>query len=159
IDDPKVFTRPWKIGIPLYRQRGMDRILEYHCQAEKEEANGDFEPEPRTWYPGPNAAAPVLRLGPPVQRPQVGKAPAAVGRTGDGKPDLNGLFEADGGGANYGLEAHETNLGALTPAGRGVVIDPPDGKLPYQPWAREEREYRDTPIRGYDDPTAHCFPA
>ena len=55
IEDPKVFTRPWKISMPFYRQRGMDRILEYHCQAEKEEAAGDFEPEPRTWYPGPNA--------------------------------------------------------------------------------------------------------
>ena len=55
IEDPKVFTRPWKISMPLYRQQGMDRILEYHCQAEKEEAAGDFEPDPRTWYPGPNA--------------------------------------------------------------------------------------------------------
>jgi hypothetical protein len=158
IEDPKVFTRPWKISMPLYRQAGMDRILEYHCQAEKEEASGEFEPEPRTWYPGPTAPAPATAFGPPVQRPQPWKAPDSVHRTADGKPDLNGLFEADAGGTNYGLEAHETNLGALTPAARGVVIDPPGGKLPYQPWARAEREYRDTPIRGYDDPTAHCFP-
>jgi hypothetical protein len=158
IEDPKVFTRPWKISMPFYRQRGMDRILEYHCQAEKEEASGDFEPEPRTWYPGPNAPAPALAFGPPVERPQPWKAPASVHRTADGKPDLNGLFEADGGGSNYGLETHAPSPGALTPPGRGVIIDPPDGKLPYQAWAREERLNRDTPIRGYDDPTAHCFP-
>ena len=81
IEDPKVFTRPWKISMPFYRHRGVDRILEYHCQAEKEEANGDFEPEPRTWYPGPNAPAQTLAFGPPVQRPQPWKAPDSVRRS------------------------------------------------------------------------------
>jgi len=51
IEDSKVFTRPWKISVPLYRQKQMDRILEYQCQAEAEEASGDFERNPRTWYP------------------------------------------------------------------------------------------------------------
>ena len=51
IEDPKVFTRPWKISMPLYRQKEMTRILEYQCQAEAEEANGLFERDPRTWYP------------------------------------------------------------------------------------------------------------
>jgi hypothetical protein len=159
IEDPKVFTRPWKISMPLYRHINMNRILEYQCQAEKEEANGDFESEPRTWYPGPNAPTPALAFGPPVQRPQASKAPDSVRRTADGKPDLNGFFEPDAGGANYGIEAHAASEAGLTPPGRGVVIDPPDGKLPYQRWAQEEREDRNTPIRGYDDPTAHCFPA
>jgi hypothetical protein len=40
-----------------------------------------------------------------------------------------------------------------------VVVDPPDGKLPYQPWAAAERLERELPHRGYDDPTAHCFVA
>ena len=53
IEDPKVFTRPWKISMPMYRHKDMVRLLEYQCQAEKEEANGDFEREPRTWYPKP----------------------------------------------------------------------------------------------------------
>jgi hypothetical protein len=158
IEDPKVFTRPWKISMPFSRHKGMDRILEYQCQAEKEEANGDFEPEPRTWYPGPGAPAPARAFGPPAQTPQPSKAPDSVRRTADGKPDLNGFFEADAGGANYGLEAHPASEGGLTPPSRGHVVDPPGGMLPYQPWAREEREYRNTPIRGYDDPTAHCFP-
>ena len=51
IQDPKVFTRPWKISMPIYRQKDMDRILEYQCQAEAEEASGAFERDPRTWYP------------------------------------------------------------------------------------------------------------
>jgi hypothetical protein len=159
IEDPKVFTRPWKISMPLHRHKGMDRILEYQCQAEKEEVTGDFEPEQRTWYPGPDAPAPVLAFGPPAQTPRPSKAPPSVRRATDGKPDLNGFFQADHGGANWGLETHEAAEKGLIPAGRGVVVDPRDGKLPYQPWAREEQLYRNTPIRGYDDPTAHCFVA
>jgi hypothetical protein len=158
-EDPKVFTRPWKIAMSFYRQKDMDRVLEYQCQADKEEANGDFEREPRTWYPGPDAPQPALAFGPPAQLPQAWKAPDSVRRTADGRPDLNGLYEPDAGGANYGLEEHPMSEAGLTPPGRGVVIDPADGKLPYRPWAREEREYRNTPIRGYDDPTAHCFAA
>jgi hypothetical protein len=49
--DPKVFTRPWTIRMPLQRQKGIDRVLEYQCQAEAEEASGAFPREPRTWYP------------------------------------------------------------------------------------------------------------
>ena len=40
-----------------------------------------------------------------------------------------------------------------------MIIDPPDGKLPVQPWAAAEHESRMRPERGYDDPTAHCFVA
>jgi hypothetical protein len=53
IEDPKVFTRPWTISMPLHRHKDMDRILEYQCQAEVEEANGAFERDPRTWYSRP----------------------------------------------------------------------------------------------------------
>ncbi len=53
IEDPKVFTRPWKISMPLHRHKDMDRILEYQCQAEAEEANGALERDPKTWYPQP----------------------------------------------------------------------------------------------------------
>jgi hypothetical protein len=53
IQDPKVFTRPWKISMPLYRQKDMTRILEYQCQAEAEEASGAFERDPKTWIPKP----------------------------------------------------------------------------------------------------------
>jgi hypothetical protein len=51
ITDAKVFTRPWKISMPLYRQKEMNRILEYQCQAEAEEAGGAFERDPHTWFP------------------------------------------------------------------------------------------------------------
>jgi hypothetical protein len=80
-----------------------------------------------------------------------------IRRMPDGKPDLTGYYQADAGGSNYGLENKPAN--GLIPGSRGVVVDPPDGRLPYQPWARAERNDRELPHRGYDDPTAHCFVA
>jgi hypothetical protein len=53
IEDPKVFTRPWKISMPLYRHKDIDRLLEYHCNAEASEASGAFTRDPKTWYPKP----------------------------------------------------------------------------------------------------------
>jgi hypothetical protein len=162
IEDSKVFTRPWKIAMAIHRHTATDRIFEYQCQAEKEEANGAFERDPKTWYPGPTASA----VKPPPewvgQSDEVTKsfAPApkgAIKRLPDGKPDLQGYFMSDGGGANYGLEKHATDF--LTPGGRGIIVDPPDGKLPLQAWARAEQASRVLPERGYEDPTAHCFVA
>jgi len=105
------------------------------------------------------ATAPVAAQG----RGQGGRGqapapkPGPIRRLPDGKPDLTGYYSANAGGANYGLERHDRDF--LTPATRGVVVDPADGKLPYQPWARAERIERELPHRGYDDPTAHCFVA
>jgi hypothetical protein len=84
-------------------------------------------------------------------------APIPLKRMADGKPDISGVYQADGGGANQGLEKRAAT--ALTPGGRGVIADPPDGLLPTQPWARAENDARRAPERGYDDPTAHCFVA
>jgi hypothetical protein len=184
IEDPKVFSRPWKIAMPIYRHKDRDRILEYQCQAELEEANGDFERDPKTWYPGPSAkpveipadwaamsappsfdlpAAPAAQTsGRPGQTaaPEPAKPsgpPPPIRRLADGKPDLQGYYMPDGGGGNYGLGKHAQDF--LTPGGRGIIVDPPDGTLPMQPWAKAEVASRQLPERGYDDPTAHCFVA
>ena len=45
--------------------------------------------------------------------------PGPVRRLPDGKPDLSGFYQSDGGGANYGLERKERDF--LTPASRGVI--------------------------------------
>ena len=157
VEDEAVFTRPWTMRMLLHRQTELDRILEYQCRAEKEEANGEFEREVRTWYPAPipdenvpfNEAAGTI-----LPEPQ---------RTGDiqrlpnGAPNISGYYFTDSGGANYGLEFKEG--GGMWPASRGHVVDPSDGMLPYQEWARAEANDRYLPHRGYDDPTAHCFVA
>lgn len=83
--------------------------------------------------------------------------PPPIRRLPDGTPDISGLYQANAGGANYGLEQHASEF--LMPGTRGVVVDPPDGTLPYRDWSRAEMRDRGLPHRGYDDPTAHCFVA
>ncbi len=154
-NDPDVYTRPWTISFPLLRQTDMPRLLEYQCQAEVEEQSGDFEPT-NQWYPSPVPAENVAfddNAGTTLSVPDV---PDNIARRSDGTPDLTGLY-TQGAIANYGLEARE-NL-AMFPPARGVVVDPVDGILPYQTWARAEMLQRREPWRGYDDPTAHCFVA
>ncbi len=51
VTDPEIFTRPWKISFPIHRVKNKVRVLEYPCQATKEEKSGDWERDPRTWYP------------------------------------------------------------------------------------------------------------
>ena len=155
IDDPQVFTRPWTLRMVLKRQAHLDRILEYQCQAEKSEANGDFERDVRSWYPAPIPAENAPFDADAGARPPVPATPPDVPRLADGSPDISGYFMADAGGANYGLEARARD--GLMPPSRGQVVDPIDGTLPYQDWARTERIDRALPHRGYDDPTAHCF--
>ena len=158
IDDPKVFTKPWNISLELHRRTDRERLFEYVCQAEAEEVSGAFTREDRTWYPG-NGTPPAE----PAQgniRPARSTSPrvdTGIRRMADGKPDLQGFYESGAGGANQGLERRPA--GGLLPPGRGVIVDPPDGKLPMLSWAVQETADRNLPERGYDDPTAHCFPA
>jgi hypothetical protein len=156
IQDSKVFTRPWTINVALHRRTDRDRLFEYVCEAEQEEVTGLFTPEKHTWYPGPASAVPTpadvnagsSRVPPPAPAPV-----ANLRRTADGKPDLNGFYESSARGANQGLERR----GRGGP-GQSLIVDPPDGLLPMQSWAMEEKISRNLPERGYDDATAHCFP-
>jgi hypothetical protein len=164
MEDSKVFTKPWKIGVTLARQKKATGPGEYECQAEKEEANGAFEPDPRTWFPKPvsEASRLVSQAAATFLTPEGNALPELkpgdkIRRMADGKPDLSGYYQANSGNANQGLERHDKE--EFTPATRGIVVDPPDGLLPYRPWAREEQLSRGQPYRGYDDPTAHCFAA
>jgi hypothetical protein len=158
IEDADVFTRPWTIRMPLHRRSETTRLLEYECQAEVEEENGAFPREERTWYAGRGSSAPAAEMeSSPPAAPVVAAVAQGIRRMPDGKPDLQGIYQSDGGGGNQGLERHARDQ--LTPAGRGLIVDPPDGKLPSQPWARAEEASRFAPERGYDDPTAHCFAA
>src|ERR1019366_1298430 len=155
LEDSKVFTKPWTLSIPLKRRTDRDRLFEYSCQSEAEEANGAFTREDRTWYPANGTAS---ATAPAPRSPAIPLKPVAnIRRTADGKPDLQGFYDGDTGAANQGLEKRNGN--GVTPAGRGVIVDPPDGTLPMQPWAVAERTSRNRTERGYDDPTAHCFPA
>ena len=72
---------------------------------------------------------------------QVAKAklpPYTPPRTPDGVPDLQGVWGGAGGDNNSYLEDHEY-VDRTTPAQETFVSDPPDGKVPYTPWALEKR--------------------
>lgn len=59
-------------------------------------------------------------------------------RTPGGEPDLQGIWDGAGGDNNSYLEDHEY-LDDTTPAQESFVSDPPDGKIPYTPWALAKR--------------------
>jgi hypothetical protein len=81
-------------------------------------------------------------------------------RAADGKPDLNGIWQALN-AADWSLEAHAAGpgttpvLGALyaTPPGQSVVEG---GEIPYLPGARVKQQ-QNFAKRQTDDPAAKCF--
>jgi hypothetical protein len=92
------------------------------------------------------------------QRGRAGGTPPPAGsipRGPDGKPDLTGTW--NGGSAlshTVILEEHPGGFGVT--AGKGLIIDPPNGIIPYQPWALAERNRRREDANGYEDPVGHC---
>ena len=76
-------------------------------------------------------------------------------RTSDGKPDLSGSWDAPPLYASYIIEEHSGGFGLQ--AGRSLIADPPDGRIPYQPWALEERDRRRLPENAYEDPEGNCM--
>ena len=80
-------------------------------------------------------------------------------RTSAGQPNLHRVWRVWN-LAKYDLEDHGARPGV--PAGRGFVIDPPDGKIPYQLSALKKREQNYANTRGSDpaknaEPLAKCY--
>jgi hypothetical protein len=80
-----------------------------------------------------------------------------VPRTPDGKPDLRGRWDPAAFTASNILEEHPGGFGVQ--AGKSVITDPPDGKIPYQPWALKQRDENRKPENGYLDNEGKCFRA
>ena len=94
-------------------------------------------------------------------RPTMGQAATyRAPRTPDGRPDLNGLWQAVN-AANWDLEDHEPRpsplpaLGArgAIPAGSSVVVG---GPIPYKPEARAQKD-KNLAQWSVLDPTVKCF--
>jgi hypothetical protein len=75
-------------------------------------------------------------------------------RTAEGVPDLQGTWFTTSGAAAWDIEEHGTALGVQP--GPSIIIDTPDKKIPYQPWALEKRKDL-IQNHAYDDPQAHCY--
>ncbi len=100
---------------------------------------------------------------------QAGQAPNTTWnapRTPDGQPDMQGFWANQRRLATYNIEAaadplHVLLSGVQTDEG-SLVIDPPDGKIPYQPWARARRtdvleHHTELTKWEYVDPHTRCF--
>jgi len=95
-----------------------------------------------------------------------GTAPAyKMPRTPDGQPDIQGFWNPVGTFYNIQdleFQALYQNF-TIDPARRGksLIVDPPDGKIPYQPWAAEKvklvLEHHADPTPQFLDPNARCF--
>jgi hypothetical protein len=74
-------------------------------------------------------------------------------RTPDGKPDMQGWWQAPLGGTQN-IEEHPRT--PATAPGKSLIVDPPSGHIPYQPWAEAQiKELAKT----FVEPNAACFPS
>lgn len=85
-------------------------------------------------------------------RAEAGKGPAPLGRLADGQPDVQGIWSAVLSGSvsltNPISQAQDFEKQNVRLPSR--IIDPPDGLVPYQPWAAARRNQQ---ALDYDNPT------
>jgi len=107
------------------------------------------------------SVAGTLAISQMMRGPVEGRAPDVKAlRTVDGKPDLNGIWQAIG-SANWNLQDHQARTGPVlelgavlaVPAGLSVVEG---DEIPYQPWAaaRQKENYENWLSR---DPEVNCY--
>ena len=79
-----------------------------------------------------------------------------VQRLADGHPDMQGYWNAaNDGGALFEVQSHPVDRPGV-PAGKGAIVDPADGLLPYQPWAAAKaKDNFDSHMA--DEPDLHCY--
>jgi hypothetical protein len=80
----------------------------------------------------------------------------------DGQPDIEGYYQTVNGGGSGGLNIEPLDAPWLKRTSPGIVIDPPDGLIPYLPWARarrdEVRNNQDHPTPGVVDSRTRGWP-
>jgi hypothetical protein len=74
-------------------------------------------------------------------------------RTADGKPDFQGYWGRIGIRNMENIEEHPATIDGS--GGRSAIVDPPDGRLPYQAWAVPKR---DAHFAKYLDAAQFCLP-
>ena len=94
-----------------------------------------------------------------AQEPQAEAQTWTPPRTPDGHPDMQGHWDAVGGGSGtieerLAAPSPLSLTGAIREARKSQIIDPPDGKVPYQPWALAQKQEN---VDQYIDPFANCF--
>ena len=107
------------------------------------------------------SAATAIVVSQMIRNPVAGQTPATgVARAADGKPNLNGIWQALG-SAHWDLQDHPARSGPVVelgavgalPAGQGVVEG---NEIPYQPWAAaKKKENFDNWVTR--DPEVKCY--
>src|SRR5690606_13880535 len=69
-----------------------------------------------------------------------------------GQPDFEGIWQALGPAPHFNIEPHGASYGV--PAGLGVIIDPPDGRIPYTAAGLAQRDANRANLSA--DPFARC---
>ena len=116
------------------------------------------------------ASAPVsAQRGEGKGREKVTPAPWPPKHLSDGQPDVQGYWDPAIGGTfsltnpSRGGVGKLDQLGEKRPQNPSRIVDPPDGQIPYQPWARAKQKYIEANItepvkEEFIDPQARCLP-
>jgi hypothetical protein len=82
-----------------------------------------------------------------AQTSAAGDTPWTPSRTADGQPDIQGFWANQGRRlATYNIQAMEgasdthTLISGVQSDAHSLIVDPPDGKIPYLPWAQAKRQ-------------------
>ncbi len=100
---------------------------------------------------------PLLNGNPYVSPQEVKGGP--IVRLPDGKPDLQGAWLQRTIGNSMSMYSIESTPGhpkTSIPRTAGIVVDPPDGVIPYQPWARQ-KEIDLSENHMVEESDAHCL--
>jgi len=81
--------------------------------------------------------------------------PPPFTRNSDGHPNMQGYWDTENFATAFDLETRDKAEYGI-PAGKGVIVDPADGKIPYQPWALAKKKDL-FEHNMYSDPQAHCY--
>ena len=112
------------------------------------------------------AVASLLAAAALDARQQEPAKPYVPPRTPDGQPDIQGIYNPVGTFYNIEDLEYQSLYQNFKPnpsvRGKSLIIDPPDGKIPYQAWAAEKRkpiyQLHGDPPPEWVDPNAQCWP-
>lgn len=75
-------------------------------------------------------------------------------RTPDNRPDMQGVWRAGPATGTENIEEHSSTPDGDDAGGKSLIVDTPDGKVPYQTWAvTQKKENREK----YIEPNVLCF--
>jgi len=88
----------------------------------------------------PAPVNPLLTGNPYFSPPEIKGGP--VPRLPDGKPDLQGAWlqrTSNNSMSMFSVEKTSGHPKPSIPPTAGIIVDPPDGVIPYRPWARQKQ--------------------